>query len=122
MMDKAEVREPGLARRMRVRILAALAVVVVLATVLITSRGDGGGSELAAVRGPSDTVVCDPLASDHPTCVREPDPTSTTIDVSEVTTPPLPTTLPPTTVASAEVLRLQGADDSLRVWAELDTA
>lgn len=120
-----EQSEPRRGRgRLAVRILIPGLVGVVLIAALLAIRADGGGSELATdMRPADDAVVCDPLAPDHPYCVREPDPTSTTIDPNEVskatttsTTVPLPTTVP----AVPPAFHLEGSDGTLRVVADLD--
>src|SRR5688572_20156161 len=93
-------------RGRRAVVVGAVAVALLLLVAIASRSGDEGGDRLATENAPSDdAVLCDPLAADHPTCVREPSPTSTTIDANDVAVTTPSTTSPSTTTLQATPLQ-----------------
>jgi hypothetical protein len=84
---------------------------LVLVGALVALRQDSPSTLATA----GDPVICDPVASDHPYCLGEPETTTTTLDVNTtVTAPPAPG------LPSVPVVRLEGSDGPLRVSIEIE--
>lgn len=120
-IDTAAHHQSGRRGRRAVFLGAGVAAVTVVLVAIASAPGGDRGNELATENRPSDDeVLCDPLADDHPTCVREPSPMSTTIDANDVDVTTL-STISPTTTMPATPLHLEGSDSTLRVTADLET-
>jgi hypothetical protein len=117
----SELKFPGEPKRPRSRVPVGVAAVIVsmLGVLILAWAGTGSDAEdRLSVAGPGDPIVCDPLAPDRPSCIREPDPTSTTVG----TTLPVPeTTIPETTTPDAPLATLVGNDGPLRLTVDIDS-
>lgn len=109
---------PGMSRQRRRLpiwgVFVLIAVVALTAGAIAATRDPGGGSDVLT-GAPGDPITCDPLAPTQPYCLREPDPTSTTIDA---TSPQVTTPAPPGSLA-VPLVTLAGADGPLNVTVDI---